>query len=132
MEKSEHIQHWLDSAKQDLAVCETLFTNKHYDWCLFIGHLVLEKTLKALWIRAHFPEPHPRIHNLNKLAAQIPLDLTESQKTYLNRVNDFYLQGRYPKEKTEFYKLCTPEFTQQQFGEIKGFYQWLLKKFSAP
>jgi HEPN domain-containing protein len=129
MDKSELVQHWLDSAKEDLAVCETLFKNKHYDWCLFIGHLVLEKVLKALWVREHFPEPHPRIHNLNKLSEKIPLNLTDEQKTYLNRVNDFYLQGRYPKEKREFYKLCTPEFTQKQFDAIKDFYKWLLQKF---
>ncbi|MBU1262965.1 HEPN domain-containing protein [bacterium] len=35
-------------------VAETLFQNKKYDWCLFIGHLVLEKILKAFYVsRSH-------------------------------------------------------------------------------
>jgi HEPN domain-containing protein len=129
MEKSELIRHWLDSAQKDLAVCESLFNNKHYDWCLFIGHLVLEKVLKALWIREHFPEPHPRIHNLFKLAEKIPLNLTEDQQNDLLDFNQFYLKGRYPEDKTEFYQLCTLEFTRTNFDKIKSYYEWLLKQF---
>jgi HEPN domain-containing protein len=129
MDKSELTTFWLDSAKHDLTVCESLFEKGHYDWCLFIGHLVLEKVLKALWIREHYPEPHPRIHNLAKLAESIPLELSNEQKAYLLKVNDFYLQGRYPEDKYEFFKICTPEFAHENFIAIKEFYSWLLKQF---
>ncbi len=129
MDKAELVRFWLDSAASDLSVCESLLERKHYDWCLFVGHLVLEKVLKALWLREHYPEPHPRIHNLAKLAEKIPLALSDEQKIYLLKVNDFYLQGRYPEEKSEFYKICTLEFAQENFAAIKEFYQWLLTKF---
>jgi len=46
MEKAELIKFWLDSAVEDLTVCESLFEEKHHDWRLFIGHLVLEKASK--------------------------------------------------------------------------------------
>ncbi len=68
MKKSEVLKNWLDSAKYDLAVCESLFEKKHFTWCLFIGPLVIEKILKALWMSKRYPEPHPRIHNLVKLS----------------------------------------------------------------
>ena len=129
MEKSELIQFWLDSAAQDLIVCESLFEKKHFDWCLFIGHLVLEKVLKALWIKAHYPELHPRIHNLAKLAERIPLQLSDEQRDFLLKVNMFYLQGRYPEERAEFYKVCTPEFALENFEAMKRFYQWLRTQF---
>lgn len=48
---------------------------------------------------------------------------------YLLKVNDFHLQGRYPEEKSEFHKICTPEFARENFEAIKEFYQWLLTKF---
>lgn len=83
MGKAELVQHWLDSAAQDLTVAESLFEKKHYDWCLFVAHLVIEKTLKAMWIRAHHPEMHPRIHNLAKLAEAIPLSLSPEQMSFL-------------------------------------------------
>ncbi|MCH8021505.1 HEPN domain-containing protein [candidate division KSB1 bacterium] len=129
MTKSEWVENWLDSASKDLKVCESLFEKKHFDWCLFIGHLVVEKTLKALWIREHYPEPHPRIHNLDKLARKIPINLTDEQRFFLVKTNDFYLTGRYPEEKADFHKICTPEFTKENFEKIRKFYQWLLNQF---
>ncbi len=106
MDKSDAVKFWLDSAVEDLAVCDSLFEKKHYAWCLFVAHLVLEKALKALWYKNHYPEPHPWIHNLVKLAQQIPLPLTEGQNNFLLDVNNYYLSGRYPEEKQEFYKMC--------------------------
>jgi len=129
MTKSECVENWLDSAAKDLQVCESLFEKKHFDWCLFIGHLVVEKTLKALWIENHHPKPHPRIHNLLKLAKQIPLQLNEEQEDFLLDANTFYLSGRYPEDKKQFYKLCTLEYTQKHFNAIKTFRKWLLNQF---
>jgi len=56
------------------------------------------------------------------------LDLSDT-KNFLLDVNQFYLKGRYPEEKSEFYKICTPEFARENFNAIKDFYQWLLKQF---
>ncbi len=50
MTKDEHIDYWLKSAEHDLSAAESLVQAKKYDWCLFIGHLVLEKTLKANFV----------------------------------------------------------------------------------
>jgi len=51
MDIKEHIEYWLKSASHDMEVAKTLFLNQKYDWCLFIGHLVIEKTLKAFYVR---------------------------------------------------------------------------------
>jgi HEPN domain-containing protein len=53
MTKQEHIDYWLKSAEHDLKTAQSLFKSGKYDWCLFIGHLVLEKTLKALFVNAN-------------------------------------------------------------------------------
>ncbi len=45
--RQAQISYWVDSANHDLDVAATLFQNKKYDWCLYIGHLVLEKKLKT-------------------------------------------------------------------------------------
>lgn len=123
------VKFWLDSAAEDLTVCDSLFEKKHYAWCLFIAHLVLEKTLKAMWYKNHYPEPHPWIHNLEKLAKQTSVQLTEEQRAFLVKVNDFYLTGRYPEEKIEFHKICTRKFARENLNAIKDFYKWLLKQF---
>lgn len=46
----EQIDHWMKAAELDLPVAEHLFKNGYNVWCLFIGHLVLEKILKAHYV----------------------------------------------------------------------------------
>jgi HEPN domain-containing protein len=51
MELNDHIRFWLNSAEHDLDTANSLFSNGKYDWCLFLGHLVLEKALKAVYVK---------------------------------------------------------------------------------
>lgn len=123
----KYIEYWLSSAAHDLDVAETLLRNGKHDWCLFIGHLVLEKVLKAFYVRDNQESP-PWIHNLVRLAEHTQLPLAEPQRQFLADVNDFNIEARYPDIKEEFYQICTREFTQEQFFKIKEMYQWLLSQ----
>lgn len=125
MNIEEHILYWLDSADNDLSAAEHLFRSKKFDWCLFIGHLVVEKTLKAYFVYRNENKIPPKTHNLLKLAEQSGLSLTEEQKLFLDEVNDFNLEVRYPEYRKEFYKLCTIDFTNRYFIQIKEFSEWL-------
>ncbi len=121
----EHIEYWLNSAEHDLEVATTLFKNGKYDWCLYICHLVIEKTLKAFWITKNGNKLPPKIHNLVRLAELSGLKLQEDRKLMLDEINDFNISVRYPDYKLSFYKKCTKEFTENYFKEVKEFYKWL-------
>ncbi|MCF6149113.1 MAG: HEPN domain-containing protein [Candidatus Kuenenia sp.] len=125
MDINAHIDYWLKSAAHDMEVAETLFQNQKYDWCLFIGHLVIEKVLKAFYVRDKKEIP-PKIHNLLRLAENTNLKLTEEQLTFLADINDFNRETRYPDLKFGFYQTCTKEFTERYFSKIKETYRWLL------
>jgi HEPN domain-containing protein len=125
MTKDEHIDYWLKSADRDLSAAESLFQAKKYDWCLFIGHLVLEKTLKAIFVDNNENKVPPKTHNLVKLAQVSSLVLTDEQKVFLGEVDDFNLETRYPDYKLEFYNSCTKEFTDKYLTKIKEYYKWL-------
>ncbi|MBF0102469.1 MAG: HEPN domain-containing protein [Desulfobacterales bacterium] len=58
-------------ADHDLDTAEILFASGKYDWCLFLGHLVLEKGLKSIYVRDNQNNLPPRTHNLLKLAENI-------------------------------------------------------------
>lgn len=120
-----NIDYWLKSAAHDLDVAGTLFLNQKYDWCLFIGHLVIEKTLKAFYVRDKQEMP-PKIHNLVRLAENTKLALDKEQLQFLAEVNRFNIEARYNDYKFKFQKLCTAEFTEEQFSKIKEMYKWLL------
>jgi HEPN domain-containing protein len=125
MTKDEHIDYWLKSEDRDLSAAESLFQAKKYDWCLFIGHLVLEKTLKAIFVDNNENKVPPKTHNLVKLAQVSSLVLTDEQKVFLGEVDDFNLETRYPDYKLEFYNSCTKEFTDKYLTKIKEYYKWL-------
>ncbi|MCR4289844.1 MAG: HEPN domain-containing protein [Candidatus Scalindua sp.] len=127
MDVKQNIEYWLKTAAHDMEVAETLFQNQKYDWCLFIGHIVVEKTLKAFYVRDKLQIP-PKSHNLVKLAENTKLSLTEDQLTFLADVNDFNIETRYPDAKFSFYQTCTKEFTEGQFSMIKEMYKWLLSQ----
>lgn len=125
MDKADHFRFWLESSQHDLDAAESLFVAAKYDWCLFLAHLVLEKTLKALVALREDRIP-AKTHNLVRLAADAGIGLTEDQKVFLDEVNDFNLEIRYPDFKRGFYALCTREYTERYFDRIKEFRLWLI------
>ena len=64
------IKYWLDSSEEDFVTMITLFENKRYCWSLFIGHLMIEKLLKSLFVKLNNDYP-PYIHNLFRLAEKL-------------------------------------------------------------
>jgi HEPN domain-containing protein len=119
--------YWLESAAHDLDVAEALFQAGKYDWCLFIAHLVLEKTLKAYYVskRGEFP---PRTHDLVRLADLAGIEFDNDTLEFLDAANTFNISTRYPDEKFKFYKMCTKVFAEENFIRIKEVRNWLLER----
>jgi len=125
MIKEEHIKYWVDSSEYDLQASNNMLQSGYYVWCLFIGHLALEKILKSIFVQISDNKVPPKIHNLTKLAELSNLQLSKEQTGILDDVNIFHIEGRYAKYKTELYKLATKEFTNENFQKIKEQYLWL-------
>ena len=121
------IDYWINSANHDLDVSETLFQSGKYDWCLFIAHLILEKILKAFYVKNIGKIP-PRIHDLVRMANMAKIEFDEDTLEFMDAVNTFNISTRYPDEKLQFYKMCTREFTEEHFQRIKEIYKCLLQK----
>ncbi|MBU1680549.1 MAG: HEPN domain-containing protein [Bacteroidetes bacterium] len=104
---------------------KTLFEAGKYDWALFIGHLVIEKLLKAVFVQNCDNKIPPKLHNLVRLAEISLVEVDENKKIILDRINDFNIDVRYPEYKNEFYKICTKEFAEENINRINELYQWL-------
>ena len=125
MQISEHIQDWLNSAEHDIEAAESLCVAGKCDWCLVLGHLVLEKGLKAFYVKDNENRMPPKTHNLVKLAEKTTIPLNAELKLFLDEVNDFNLEVRYPEYKQEFYKTCTKKFAEEYLNKIKEHYKWI-------
>jgi len=110
----------MKGAEDDLAAAESLFMAEKYNWCLFIAHLVLEKMLKAAFVLRNDNSVPPRTHNLVKLAELSSLEMTDEGLEFLDEVNSFNLEVRYPDYKNEFYRKCNRDFTENYFAKIKA------------
>lgn len=127
MTQEEMINYWRDTSEQDYKTMINLYNSKDYHWCLFMGHLVIEKLLKATFIKSNGVNVNlPKIHDLLVLADKAGLNTTEEQKDLLDKITTFNISARYPDYKQEFYRKCTEEFTKARTDEIKEVRQWLI------
>lgn len=115
---------WIGSSDRDFTTMNNLYKSKDYSWSLFVGHLVLEKLLKACYV-IKFRKHPPMIHNLLRLADLLTFELTEGQKDKLVEITTFNVSARYDDIKTAFYKKSTKVFTRKWLDESKIFRKWI-------
>ncbi len=119
-------QHWIETSNDDFRTMNKLFNAKSYSWALFVGHITVEKLLKALYVKVH--EKHaPRIHNLYRLAELCNLELSDKYSDYLDTITSFNINARYDDYRREFYNLCTRDYTETWIDRIKELHNWIKK-----
>jgi HEPN domain-containing protein len=126
MTQQEKIDFWIKTSDNDFESMEYMFAGKRYSWALFIGHLVIEKLLKALFIKVNSDKVDiPKTHNLVELAKKDNLTLTDEQESRLIVITHFNINARYRDYKDAFYKRCTKEYTTNQINILKEVRQWI-------
>lgn len=124
IDKDKLIDYWVSSSDDDFETMIAMFKSKKYNWSLFIGHLMIEKLLKAYYVKAKSDYP-PYIHNLLRLSEKSDLVLTEDKKEQLVTITAFNINARYDDYKLSFKKLCTIEFTIEWIDKLKALRQWI-------
>ncbi|MEN9303190.1 MAG: hypothetical protein RL264_1619 [Bacteroidota bacterium] len=122
--KSKIIEYWLKSSDEDFETMLIMFENKKYSWSLFIGHLMIEKLLKAVYVGKKNNHP-PFTHNLLRLAQNCSLTINEVDKEFYATVTAFNIIGRYDDYKMSFHQICTKEFAESWIEKIKEKRKWI-------
>ena len=78
MTKDEIIKFWIESSDENYKDMIALYNSERYSFALFTGHLVIEKLLKAFYVKNVVIDV-PKIHNLLILADKIGLKLTKNR-----------------------------------------------------
>ena len=129
MNKDELIKYWVDASEVDFTAMNNLNMSGDYVWALFLGHLVIEKLIKALIVKNNI-QSIPKIHDLNKLVKLTGLQIDDKRSDDFDAITAFNIEARYPDYKKEFYKKCTKEFTTTYNDKIIGIREWLLEQLS--
>lgn len=88
-------------------------------------HLVIEKLLKAIFIKRTSLGHPPRTHDLLLLSEKSKLYTDEIQKDTLDLITTFNISARYPDYKKSFYEKCTEAYATEQIDKIKELRIWL-------
>jgi len=121
------IKYWKESSDQNYETMQHLLNSKDYSWALFLGHLVIEKLLKAHYVKKY--QKHALfIHDLLRLAQKIELELSFEQEEWLDEISTFNLNTRYDNYKQDFRNRCTLDFTSNWIEKIETLRTWLIEK----
>ena len=126
MTREEIVNYWIEISDNDYNTMNHLFEKKDYHWSLFLGHLVIEKLIKA--IHANIAEEyHSPVysHDLLYLAEKVGLELTDERKKQFAIMTTFNIQARYPDYKKAFYEKCTQDYCREQIKHIEEVRTWL-------
>ena len=112
-DKAQHIKYWCDTAKDDWESIGFLFDGKKYVQALFFVHLALEKILKAHWVKNNENNFPPKTHNLIYLYENAGVILSEEDTDFLQMMNTYQIEGRYPDYLTQLNRGTSIEQTEE-------------------
>ena len=126
MNNIDLMNYWFDSANSDFDTMMVLFENRKNTWCLFIGHLVIEKMLKGIYAKNNPQNPiAPKTHNLILLSQKAKLYVSQEIREKIQIINTCNISARYDDYKKSFEEKCTNEYTSKQVKNIEEVLIWL-------
>lgn len=127
LDKQRIADAWIESADKDYKTMLDLYQTKNNSWALFMGHLVIEKLLKALFVKVKGDYP-PLIHDLRRICERADIKLDMEQQIVFDSISRFNINARYDDYKQSFYRLCTDSFTAEWIEKIEKCRLWIKEK----
>ncbi len=120
----KQIEYWIKGAEDDLLTAELLIREKRISHGLFFCHLVIEKAIKAHFVKTS-GEIAPRSHNLIYLSEKAELVFDNETEIFLGILMKYQLQGRYPD-----YNPVLPDILKvnEYFEKTKTLLLWLKER----
>lgn len=126
MNSIDLMEYWFKSADEDYDTMLYMKAGKKNTWCLFMGHLVIEKLLKGLYAKNNPNDPiAPKIHNLILLSQKANLEVPTEIREKIQTINTFNISARYDDYKRTFDEKCTDDYTSEQVNNVEEVRKWL-------
>ena len=129
MTSHEKFEYWLDIAEYDLATAQAMFDSGRWLYVTFMCQQAVEKLCKGLY-NLYIDDNLPRIHNIRsiirKYADLLPMQVTEDQCLFFDKLTAFYLEGRYPEHTQKLSELVHESEAGDILSRAKEEFAWLL------
>jgi HEPN domain-containing protein len=124
--------YWLDMAEYDMETARAMLRTARFLYVGFMCHQVIEKVLKAYFVRVKRADP-PYTHNLRMLAASCGLyeRLTDDQKDSMEMLAPLNIEARYPAYKQQMLRDMTEQRCTEILGRTEALYEWTKRLLSS-
>lgn len=128
-EMIDDLKYWLDIAKYDLETAAAMLKAGRYIYVLFMCQQALEKILKAHVTKTTKKYP-PKVHNLLYLLENAKLSADVKDREFLEKLNYYYLESRYPDEQKKISREINKELAEKYYAKTREVFQWLEQKLN--
>jgi len=120
----KQIDYWIHGAEDDMITAQLLIQERRTLHGLFFCHLVIEKAIKAHWVKKN-NDVAPRSHNLINLSEEASLEFDSDSHIFLGILMKYQLQGRYP----DYSPILPDQYRVEEYlTKTKEILQWLKMK----
>jgi HEPN domain-containing protein len=123
-DKNSVSMYWIESADNDYKTTIDLFNTGNYTWSLFMGHLVVEKLLKAYYVKTQNEYP-PMLHDLRRIGEKAGIVFDDDRIIIVETISQFNIRARYDDYKHNFFRLCTREYAEKWLEQINSIRLWI-------
>jgi HEPN domain-containing protein len=117
-------KNWLESAEYDLESARYMFSTGRYLYVVFLCHLTLEKTLKAL-VSETTTELVPRSHDLILLIKRSGMTPESRHLEFLGKLNNASIPTRYPADIQQAIEDYSKEVALSYLEQTEDVVTWL-------
>jgi len=110
MEQRLKYEEWVFQSDYDLETAHYMLQSGRNIYCMFMCHLSLEKTLKALYIKK-LNEIPPKLHALMYFVNRLQLTLSDEYLLFVEKIDRLSIVTRYPEDLRAMIALYTTQQT---------------------
>ncbi|MEW5693672.1 MAG: HEPN domain-containing protein [Candidatus Hydrogenedentota bacterium] len=123
------VKNWMIIAEYDLKTAKHMYKSRRYLYVAFTCQQAIEKILKAIYVKENNKTP-PYTHNLIKLInlTSIASMIKESELTFVELLNSYYLESRYTETIKELFKSLTKKRSFEILRKTRSLFKWLKRK----
>ncbi len=118
--------NWLATAEYDLETAEAMLASKRHLYVVFMCHLAIEKTLKAVWAETRSEHP-PRTHDLLFLIRELGLGVPKEERRLIGAIANASVPTRYPEDLKKMVRQYPRRTVSSYLVRTRRVLQWLRK-----
>lgn len=117
-------ENFLSSSEYDFTTARYMLESGRYVYVIFMCHLAIEKTLKAIVAETINKVP-PRTHNLLYLLKLVNLNIPQDLFDFIAKINNASVVTRYPEDFKKLLENYPEDIVRIYFKNTEKVLQWL-------